>query len=63
MTAFQMKDFSLADHLMDKMTKQPNLQNDRKRALYSAWGRIFLQCGDVFGAEQKFLESRRSKES
>lgn len=56
---FQMKDFSLADFLMNKLVQQPDLSVDQKRALFSAWGRIFLQCGDVFGAEQKFSESRR----
>lgn len=58
-----MKDFSLADSLMEKLTSQPNLTSDKMRALYSAWGRIYLQCGDVFGAEKKFSESRRIRDS
>lgn len=53
-----MKDFSLADFLMDKLIAQKGLENER-RALFSAWGRIYLQCGDVFGAERKFSEARR----
>lgn len=32
---------------------------DTMRNLYSSWGRIYLQCGDVFGAERKFSEARR----
>ena len=56
---FQMKNFGLADFLMEKLTAQENLSVERRRALYSAWGRIYLQCGDVFGAERKFSEVRR----
>lgn len=47
---------------MGKMLAQPNLTADQKRALFSAWGRIYLQCGDVFGAEQKFSEARRTRD-
>lgn len=38
------------------------MQNEQKRALFSAWGRIYLQCGDVFGAERKFSEARRIRD-
>lgn len=58
-----MKDFSLADSLMERIASSPNLQYEQKRALYSAWGRIYLQCGDVFGAERKFSEARRIRDS
>lgn len=60
---FQMRDFSLADYLMGKLTAQPSLDANVRRALYSAWGRIYLQCGDVFGAERKFSEARRIRET
>lgn len=58
-----MKHYSLADHLMEKLTNQNDITKDEKRALYSAWGRIILQCGDIFGAEQKFTEASRMRES
>jgi len=54
-----MKNFSLADFLMEKLTNSPTLRPEKRRALYSAWGRVYLQCGDVFGAERKFSEARR----
>lgn len=56
---FQTKDFSLIDYLMERLTSMPDLDADTSRILYSAWGRIYLQCGDVFGAERKFSEARR----
>lgn len=58
-----MRDFSLADYLMEKLTTQPSLDTNARRAFYSAWGRIYLQCGDVFGAERKFSEARRIRET
>ncbi|GBP97519.1 Trafficking protein particle complex subunit 12, partial [Eumeta japonica] len=36
-----------------------DLNKEERRALFSAWGRIYLQIGDIFGAEQKFAEARR----
>lgn len=58
-----MKDFSLADSLMERCAVNPEIANDQKRALFSAWGRIYLQCGDVFGAERKFSEARRIRDT
>lgn len=58
-----MKDFSLVDFLMEKLTSEPYAELSNRRALYSAWGRIYLQCGDVFGAERKFSEARRIRDS
>lgn len=55
----QLKNFSLADYLVQKLTNSSSLRPEKRRALYSAWGRIYLQCGDVFGAERKFSEARR----
>lgn len=57
--ALQTKDFSLTDFLMERLTKAPDIDAETSRTLYSTWGRIFLQCGDVFGAERKFSEARR----
>lgn len=58
-----MKNFNLADYLMEKLTNSPNLKPEKRRAMYSAWGRVYLQCGDVFGAERKFSEARRVQDS
>lgn len=55
----QTKDFSLADYLMERLTTMDDIDADTMRSLYSSWGRIYLQCGDVFGAERKFSEARR----
>ncbi|BFF97350.1 trafficking protein particle complex subunit 12 [Drosophila madeirensis] len=58
-----MKKFSMIDDIMDgTLLKRSNLSKDDQRSLYSAWGRIYLQIGDIFGAEQKFAVSRRLRE-
>ncbi|XP_055317272.1 trafficking protein particle complex subunit 12 [Sitodiplosis mosellana] len=57
--ALTIKDFSLADFLMERLTTMKEIDPDTMRSLYSSWGRIYLQCGDVFGAERKFSEARR----
>lgn len=44
---------------MDRLTTMKGIDNETMRSLYSSWGRIYLQCGDVFGAERKFSEARR----
>lgn len=44
---------------MKRLTTIKGIDNDTMRLLYSSWGRIYLQCGDVFGAERKFSEARR----
>lgn len=44
---------------MKRLTTTKGINNDTMRLLYSSWGRIYLQCGDVFGAERKFSEARR----
>ncbi|KAH8300420.1 hypothetical protein KR018_004566 [Drosophila ironensis] len=58
-----MKKFSMIDDIMEgTLLKRSNLSKEDQRALYSAWGRIYLQIGDIFGAEQKFAVSRRLRE-
>lgn len=60
--AIMMKDYSLVDDLIQTLFNQPEITKEEKRSLFSAWGRIYLQIGDVFGAEQKFSEARRLRE-
>lgn len=57
-----MKDYNMTDALIAKLVDGPALTAPEKKALYSAWGRVYLQCGDVFGAERKFLEARRIRD-
>lgn len=59
----QMKDFNLADTLIGKLIDNEQQVSAQRKALYSAWGRIYLQCGDVFGAERKFSEARRIRDT
>lgn len=58
-----MKDFNLADTLIEKLIENERLVSSQKKALYSAWGRIYLHSGDVFGAERKFSEARRIRDT
>lgn len=61
--SLMMKEYSLADYIMSKLTTQPNLTKQELRPLFSAWGRLYLHFGDTFGAEKKFSEARRLKDS
>lgn len=61
--ALQMRDYNMTDTLIAQLADGgPTLAAGEKKALYSAWGRIYLQCGDVFGAERKFSEARRIRD-
>lgn len=61
--ALSMKDFSLADNIIRRLIDQPQSSVEESRALYSSWGRLYLQSGDIVGAERKFAESRKLKEN
>lgn len=54
-----MKDFTLINDIIQNLVAGTDLAKEEKRALFSAWGRIYLQIGDIFGAEQHFAEARR----
>lgn len=61
--ALQMRDFNMTDSLMGLLADgKPELSTSDKKAVFSAWGRVYLQCGDVFGAERKFSEARRIRD-
>ncbi|TMW41021.1 hypothetical protein DOY81_013900, partial [Sarcophaga bullata] len=52
--------YNLIDDIIRSMiVERSDLDKEERRALFSAWGRIYLQIGDIFGAEQKFAEARR----
>ncbi|XP_005180700.1 trafficking protein particle complex subunit 12 isoform X1 [Musca domestica] len=58
--AIILKKYNLIDDILRSMIADGgDLDKEERRALFSAWGRIYLQIGDVFGAEQKFAEARR----
>lgn len=58
--AMAMKNYNLADKLMENLAGM-ELAKSQLKDIYSTWGRIYLQFGDIFGAEQKMAESRRFK--
>ncbi|KAI8115946.1 hypothetical protein FF38_07283 [Lucilia cuprina] len=58
--AIILKKYNLIDDVIRSMiVERSDLDKEERRALFSAWGRIYLQIGDIFGAEQKFAEARR----
>ncbi|XP_013099869.1 trafficking protein particle complex subunit 12 isoform X2 [Stomoxys calcitrans] len=58
--AIILKKYNLIDDILRTMIADgTDLDKEERRALFSAWGRIYLQIGDIFGAEQKFAEARR----
>ncbi|XP_068142086.1 trafficking protein particle complex subunit 12 [Drosophila tropicalis] len=61
--ALLVKKFSMIDDIISGiLLTRSSLTKDDQRSLYSAWGRIYLEIGDIFGAEQKFAVSRRLRE-
>lgn len=60
--AISMKDFHLVEIIFNNLS-QNKLDNEENRALHSAWGRIYLQCGDIMGAEKKFTISRNLRQN
>lgn len=61
--AISMKDFNLVEIILRKLSAQTGLSIEENRALQSAWGRIYLQSGDILGAEIKFAASRNFREN
>lgn len=54
-----LKNFDLTHQLFEEILKLPNLSDDDKFTHYSAWGRIYLQCGDIQSAEKMFTNARK----
>lgn len=58
------KKYNLVDVFLRKIVSElPDITIEEQRTAYSAWGRIYLQIGDVFGAEQRFASARRLRTS
>lgn len=49
-----MKNYSLATQLLQRLIEQKDLEIHDRNALQLALGRIYLQCGDLFSAEDNF---------
>ncbi|XP_067006272.1 trafficking protein particle complex subunit 12 [Anabrus simplex] len=56
--ALYQKDYSLAVEVMELLLSSHEWSNHQRRALQSALGRIYLQLGDVAGAERNFSIAR-----
>lgn len=56
--ALTQKDFELAIQILQELTLRPEWGPAHRQALFSALGRIYLQLGDVVGAEKQFAKAR-----
>lgn len=61
-TAVYIQDYSLAVEVLELLLKSREWGNHHKRALQSALGRVYLQLGDVAGAEKNFALARELKQ-
>ncbi|GLV36455.1 uncharacterized protein CBL_08946 [Carabus blaptoides fortunei] len=61
--ALAQKDFELAIQVLQDLTARPEWGPLHRQALFSALGRIYLQLGDVAGAEKYFAKSREYRSS
>ncbi|XP_049764255.1 trafficking protein particle complex subunit 12 [Schistocerca cancellata] len=60
--AVYQKDYNLAVEVMELLLAEPTCTGHHRRALQSALGRIFLQLGDVAGAERNFSIARELRQ-
>lgn len=61
--AMQLKNFDLAHQLFQEIKELPNLNNDIKFSVTSAWGRTFLLSGDIPSAETMFKQQEPKSNS
>lgn len=60
--ALYQKDYSLAVEVLELLLRSRDWGNHHKRALQSALGRVYLQLGDVTGAEKNFALARELRQ-
>lgn len=54
--ALHLKNYDLVHETFEEILKLPKLKNEFIYDVYSAWGKVYLQCGDSLSAEQKFTK-------
>lgn len=59
--ALSQKDFQLAIQILEELTQRPDWGPAHRQALFSVLGRIYLQLGDVVGAEKYFAKARETR--
>lgn len=52
--SLHLKNYDLVHQTLNTLLNLPNLKNEFRYEVYSAWGKIYLQCGDIKSAEEKF---------
>lgn len=57
-----MQDYSLAVQVLELLLNGREWGSHHKRALQSALGRVYLQLGDVAGAEKNFALARELRQ-
>lgn len=53
--ALHLKNYDLVQQTFETLLKLPTLKQEFLFEVHSAWGKIFLQCGDIISAEAKFF--------
>lgn len=57
--ALQLKNYNVAKHFIESLIEETCWTNEELGALYSAAGKIYLQCGDIPAAEKKLTSMKK----
>ncbi|XP_055707050.1 trafficking protein particle complex subunit 12 isoform X2 [Phlebotomus papatasi] len=57
--ALLLKNYNVANHFIESLIEETCWTNEELGALYSAAGKIYLQCGDILAAEKKLTSMKK----